>query len=312
MATKKGKGGTGPENYDPNTGQYIKEGSSSDSNIDTTHMTEKEIENHNKDKTINVPHFEKNFVPFLKELLSRYSTKVTLHSVEEMDKYSPGLTERLDKQGIDYVINNNGKWRTIDLKSIQPFNGILSTMITLPIEKFDSKVYDKSKKVQGKHVADWFAKDNFTDNLAFQFLTESNYESPEAFIIGKTELKQTIFKNYFEDYASNIEETFERLRNEFVTAKNQILNQNVDISKYGFYPSYEDKKVSYISKTFASKKYGHITAKMKFEYTDDGKVNHSLVLLCPKKYLKKQIDYVSLNREEKEKHDASKLFGEVL
>lgn len=313
MATKTGKGGTGQENYDPKTGKYLSDDASSNNSIDTSNMTEEEIKNHNIDKTVNVPQFEKNFMPFFKELFEKHNAKI--FSVEEAEQYRPGLTAELDKQGVDYIINAKGELIAVDLKSIQPFEGKnLGTMITLPIENFDTKTYDKKKKKQGKHIDGWFLRENATKILAFQFLTNQEGESPEAFLVSKDTLKETIVNNYFSGYASNNEECFKRLKNEFITAKNQILNQNVNIEKYGYKViKNEENKPTYISKIFKSENYGHIVAKMKFDYNKEGEVNHNLVLICPKSKLKDQMDnYVSLNREEKDKHDVGKLLGVVI
>lgn len=301
---------SGNTEHDPYTGEF-----GSKNGLDTTHMTEEEIKNHNIDKTVNVPHFDKNFKPFLQELLKKHYDKAEVYNVEELDKYSPGLTERLDKQGVDYVININGKNFSIDLKSIQPFeNDRKAEIITLPVEQFDNKQYDKSKKRQGKHVDGWFARENLTNILAFQFLTNNQYQTSDAFLVSKEDLKEAIFNNYFSNYATNSEEMLDKIKSDFRLAKHKILTKQGDVTESGYDVEYDENdssKVKSIRKVFPSKGYGHVVAKMSFEYKDK-KINHSIVLLCPINKAKKSFNYISLDKDEKEKHDIGKLFGEVL
>lgn len=298
---------SGNVNHNAKTGRF------ESGNSSTSNMTEQEIKNHNIDKTVNVPHFDKTFKPFLQELLDKYNAKI--FSVEEMDKYSPGLTEELDKRGVDYIININGeKYKAVDLKSIQPFEDAKSKIITLPIDHYDNKLFDKKKKRQGKHVQGWFVKNNTTNYLAFQFLTNIKEQESEAFLIDKGHLKETIFNNYFSNYGFNSKEAFKKITDEFRQAKHQLLTKQGNIANLGYdirYDKSDPNKVKDISKTFKSKNFGHVIVRMKFDYRNN-KINHDLVILLPSRMLKKQCEYVSLNKEEKEKHDVGKLLGVVI
>lgn len=305
-------GGTtesGNVNHNAKTGKF-ESGTASSS---TANMTEQEIKNHNIDKTVNVPHFDKTFKPFLQELLDKYNGKV--FNVEEMDQYSPGFAEELDKRGVDYVININGeKYKAVDLKSIQPFGDVKSEIITLPIDHYDNKLFDKKKNRQGRHVQGWFVKDNTTDYLAFQFLTNIKEQEPDAFLIDKKHLKETIFNNYFSDYGSNSGEAFKKITDEFRQAKHQLLTKQGNIESLGYdirYDKNDPNKVKDIRKAFKSESFGHVIVKMKFDYRNN-KINHDLVILLPSRKLKTQCEYVSLNKEEKEKHDIGKLLGVVI
>lgn len=291
-------GGTtasGNTNHDSETGEFKEKDNNSKTSTTElgkdgypTSMTPEEKANHTKDKTVWTPHFEKNFLPELNNIVKSVHPEAKIFSVyDESFGIDDQMRNQLDRNGVDYLFNiGKGELRGVDLKTVQSKDGMRAKFLTIEIENWDTKVKG------GRYTPGCVVSNNNTSFYIYQRLTDEQqiYGKPDCFMIRKGYLRKILQDTFFSGYGSDFKTSMDRMRKEFLNAKTTALQNNGQLKDKNFtvhFNKNDPNKLYGISRTFIGKNNQKINAKMIFKYENDGRITHKLNIYPVAEYIKK-------------------------
>jgi hypothetical protein len=250
MPEKMGNGGNGLEKYDPDTGKYTYD-----------EETLKKI-----DKNFSVPFCKQKVLPLLISKLKELNPDNYIKDVYEMEEYTIEEKKELDKQGVDFVMEIDGKQVCIDLKTVFPYDGEISEDINLSLFGYDENVNtDTNGYFLRKNMTDYYMfvlpKKILNDDKVYNSEEHEDIEF-ESFMVSKGNLMDLLAENFLrteENQTVSSRSLIKKQSNKIIKAYHKVVEEyqkngnsvNI-IGDYDVY-YYDDGGIKEIYKTFLGK-----------------------------------------------------------
>lgn len=304
MPEKMGNGGNGPENYDPNTGQYTYD-----------EKTLKKI-----DKNFSVPFCKQKVLPMLIAKLKELNPENDIKDVYEKEGYTKEEKEELDKLGIDFIMTKDGKDICIDLKTVFPYDGEISEDINLSLFGYDENVNaDTNGYLLRQNMTDYYMfvlpKKILNDDKVYNSEEHEDIEF-EAFVVSKGNLMDLLAENFLrndDNQPISSRSLIKKQSNQIVKAYQKVVKEyqttgnSIDIiDDYDVY-YYDNGGIKEICKTFLGKNNRLMDVVLKLK-KHKGAIRKSVLFQVDKKALTTSKKSMKIEKKSLENDIINKFF----